>query len=179
MSPFLNNFKLMTDNFKYHLERYLPAVFLILLLSFFLYFRFIEGKKVLKETLLSAQHQQDSIRIADSLKRIEIETKGVEEIHKDSIVKSDKEKLPVSVGEIRGTYYIIVGSFTNPENAKLAVGKYRSLGYKTSIISATMRNGIKVELVSVNSFNNFNEAVRYLREFQNKFDPKTWIYSNQ
>ena len=179
MFTFLNNFKLMTDNFKYYLERYLPAVFLILLFSFFLYFRFIEGKKVLKNAVLSEQRQQDSILIADSLKRIEFETKGVEEIHQDSIVMSDKEELPVSVGEIRGTYYIIIGSFTNPDNAKVAAGKYRSLGYKTSIISATNRYGIKAELVSVNTFNNFNEAVRYLREFQNKFDPKTWIYSNQ
>ncbi|HEY5124137.1 MAG TPA: SPOR domain-containing protein [Ignavibacteria bacterium] len=168
----------MTDNFKYYLERYLPAVFLILLFSFFLYFRFIEGKKVFKKALLSEQRQQDSIFFADSLKRIEFETKGVEE-HQDSVVMSDKEELPVSVGEIRGTYYIIVGSFTNPENAKLMARKYRSLGYKTSIISATMRNGIKAELVSVNTLNNFNEAVRYLREFQNKFDSKTWIYSNQ
>jgi histidinol phosphatase-like enzyme len=57
--------------------------------------------------------------------------------------------------------------------------KYRNLGYKTSIISVTNRNGIKAELVSVNTFNNFNEAIRYLREFQSKFDSKAWIYSNQ
>ena len=172
MPTFLNNFKQMTDNFKYYLERYLPAVFLILLLLFFLYFRFIEGKKVLKKTFLSDQPQQDSILIADSLKRIEFETKGVEEIRQDSTVMSDKEELPVSVGEIIGTYYIIVGSYTNPANAKVAAGKYRSLGYKTSIISSTNRYGIKAELVSVNSFSNFNEAVSYLREFQKKIDPK-------
>lgn len=167
------------DNFKYHLERYLPAIFLILLILFFLYCRFIEEKKLLKEALLSEQHQKDSMRITDSLKRIEIEIKGVEEINQDSIVKSDKEKLPVFVGEIRDTYYIIIGSFTNPENAKLAASKYHRLGYKTSIISTINRNGIKAELVSVNTFNNFDDAVRYLREIQSKFDPKTWIYSNQ
>jgi hypothetical protein len=169
----------MMDNLKYNLERYLPAIFLILLLLYFLYCRFMEGEKVLKEALLLEQHQQDSIRIADSLKRIEIETKGVEERHQDSIGKSNKEKLPVFVRDIRDTYYIIAGSFVNPENAKLAVGKYRSLGYKTSIISTTNRNGIKTELVSVKTFNNFNDAVRYLREFQSKYDPKAWIYSNQ
>lgn len=169
----------MMDNFKYNLERFLPAIFLIILLLFFLYCRSIEKKKVLKELLLSEQHHQDSIPIADSLKRIEIETKGVEEIHQDSIVKSDKEKLPVFAGETRDTYYIIVGSFTNPENAKLAAAKYRSQGNKTSIISTTNRNGIKTELVSINTFNNFDEAVKYLRDFQSKFDPKVWIYSNQ
>ena len=110
---------------------------------------------------------------------MEFETKGVEETHKNSIVKSDKEKLPVFAGEIRDTYYIIVGSFTSPENSKLAAVKYQNLGYKTSIISATNRNGINAELVSISTFNNFNEAVRYLREFQSKFDPKAWIYSDQ
>jgi hypothetical protein len=167
----------MMDNFKYRLEKYLPAIFFILLLLFFLYCWFLERKMAFKEALLWAQH--DSIRIADSLKRIEIETKGVEEIHIDTIFKSDREKLPVSIGEIRDTSYIIVGSFINPENAKLVAAKYRSLGYKTSIISATNRNGIKAELVSVNTFNNFNEAIRYLRGFQSKFDSKAWIYLNQ
>ena len=123
--------------------------------------------------------KQDSIRVADSLKRIEVETKGVEEIQRDSLVKSDKEEHPVSAGDIRGSYYIIVGSFTNTENAKLAAGKYRNLGYKTNFISMTDRNGIKTELVSVKIFNNFNEAVIYLREFQSKFDLKAWIYTNQ
>ena len=168
----------------YYFKRCLLVIFIILLLLFFPARKFLRENgffvfrnKTLKEALLWAQ--QDSIRVADSLKRIDIETKVVEEIRQDSLVKSDKEKHPVFAGNISDTYFIIVGSFTNPESAKLKAGNYRSLGYKTSIISSTNRNGIKVELVSVKTFNNINEAVRYLREFQRKFDHKAWIYSNQ
>jgi hypothetical protein len=165
------------DYYKYHFKRYLSAIFLIPLLLFSFSCRYVKEEKALKEALLWAR--QDSIRIADSLKRIEIETKVVEALPQDSLGKSDKEKLPGSVGDSRITYYIIAGSFTNPENARLTAEGYRSLGYKTSIINTTNRNGIKAEYVSVNTFNNYYEAVRYLKEFQSKFDSKAWIYSDQ
>jgi hypothetical protein len=134
-------------------------------------------KKVRKEALL--WEQQDKIHVADSLKKIKIESKGVKKIQQAPLGKSDKEENPISARDTRDTYYIIAGSFTNTENAKLAARKYRSLGYKTSIISMTDPNGIKTELVSVNNFNNFDEAARYLREFQSKSDPKAWIFSKK
>ena len=126
-----------------------------------------------------AQHQQDSIRVADSLKRIENENNVIETIKQNAKSDTDKEKLPGSVGESRITYFIIAGSFTNSENARMEAGKYNNLGYKASIINATNRNGINVKLVSVSTSKNFNEAIRYLREFQSKFNPKAWLYSGQ
>jgi cell division septation protein DedD len=102
----------------------------------------------------------------------------MENKQQDSLVMSDKDN-PVFAADTGDTYYIIAGSFTNAENANLAAVKYRSLGYKTSIISMTDRNGIKAELVSVKTFNNFSEASRYLREFQSKIDLKAWIYSKK
>jgi hypothetical protein len=172
------------DNFKYYFKRYLLAIFIIILLLFFPVRRFLRqngifvfGNKTLKEALLWAH--QDSIRVADSLKRIKIESKVPGDKQQNSLVKPDKEESPVLAGVSRDTYYIIAGSFTSPENARLAAGKYRSRGYKTSIISMTNRNGIKEELVSIKTFNNLNEAKRYLREFQSKFDPEAWIYSNK
>ena len=139
-------------------------------------FSFFENK-VRKEALLWAY--QDSIRVADSLKRIKIESKVPEDKQKDMIVKPVKADNPSQTADTGDTYYIIAGSFTNTENAKLAAGKYRSLGYKTSIISTTNRNGIKNELVSIKTFNNLNEAVRYLKGFKSKFDPEAWIYSKK
>lgn len=157
---------------------------MILLLLFFpaLWFLRENGfiffeKKVRKEALRWAH--QDSIRVADSLKKNKIESKGVKKIQQAPLGKSDKEENPISARDTRDTYYIIAGSFTNHENAKLAARKYRSLGYKTSIISMTDQNGIKTELVSVNTFNNFDEAARYLSEFKSKFDSKPWIYSKK
>ena len=122
---------------------------------------------------------QDSIRVADSLKRINIEYNVLKDKQQDSLARFDKEENHVLAGDSRDTYYIIAGSFTNHENARLAAGKYRNLGYKSRIIKMTSRNGINDELVSVKTFKNFNEASRYLREFQSKFDPEAWIYSNK
>jgi hypothetical protein len=69
----------MMDNFKYHLKRGLPFIITIILLLFipaimFLMkngFVFFE-KKVRKEALLWAH--QENIRVADSLKKIKIES---------------------------------------------------------------------------------------------------------
>ena len=173
----------MMDNFMYHFKRWLPFILMILLLLFFPALMFLRKNgfsffenKVRKETLQWAP--QDSIRVSDSLKKIKMGSKVVEKIQKDSLAKTDKEEHPVSAGDIRGTYHIIVGSFTDPENAKLEARKYRYLGYKTNFISMTDRNGIKTELVSVNTLNNFEEAVRYLSEFNRKFDSTAWIYSD-
>jgi hypothetical protein len=173
----------MMDNFMYYFKRYLLAIFIIILLLFFPARRFLRqngfflfDKKTLNEALLWAR--KDSIRVADSLKRIYIESNVPDDKQQDSFVKSDKEN-PVLAGDIRDTYYIIAGSFANHENARLAAGKYRSRGYKTSIINTTNRNGIKAELVSVKTFNNYNEAVRYLKEFKSKLDPEAWIYSKK
>ena len=139
-------------------------------------FSFFENK-VRKEALLWAY--QDSIRVADSLKRIKIESNLPQNKQQDSTVKLNKEESPSLAGDIRDTYYIIAGSFTDPENARLTAGKYRKQGYKTRIIGMTDQNGIKTELVSVKTFNNLNDAASYLKEFKSKFDPKAWIYSKK
>jgi hypothetical protein len=174
----------MMDNFMYNLKRYLLAIFIIILLLFFPARRFLRNngfflfdKKTLKEALLWAH--QDSIRIADSLKRIKIESNLPQDKQQDSTFKLNKEESPALAGDNRDTYCIIIGTFSNPENARQAAGKYRSRGYKTSIIYITGKNGVKTELVSVKSFNNLNKATRYLKEFQSKFDPKAWLYSHK
>lgn len=168
----------------YYFKRYLLAIFIIILLLFFPARRFLRqhgfflfDKKTLKETLLWARN--DSIRVADSLKRIYIESNVPDDKQQDDLIKPDKKENPVLAGDIIDTYYIIAGSFANPENARLAAGKYRRRGYKTSIINMTNRNGIKAELVSVKTFNNYNEAVSYLKEFKSKLDPEAWIYSKK
>jgi cell division septation protein DedD len=73
-------------------------------------------------------------------------------------------------------FYIIIGSFINSANAKRTAGEYRRKGYKTSIIKTTNRDGNKLELVSVRTFTNYNEAVTYLKEFQAQIDSAVWLY---
>jgi hypothetical protein len=172
------------NNSTSYFKRYLIVIFIILLLLFFparSFLRknglFIFSEKNLKESLLWAH--QDSIRVADSLKRIKIESSPTIDKQVDSPVKSDKEEIPVFSKASGQTYYIITGSFSNHENARAAAEKYHKLGYKTSFISTTNRNTLKIELMSIKSFNNLNEAVRYLEEFRSKFDPAAWIYSKK
>jgi hypothetical protein len=172
------------DDFWYYFKRYLLAIFIIILLLFFPARRFLRkngffvfGNKALKEALLWAH--QDSIRVADSLKRIKIESKVPEDKQKDTLANPVKADNPSQTADTGDTYYIIAGTFSNPENASLVAEKYRSRGYKTSIISMTNRNGIKTELVSVKSFNNLNEAEEYLKKFKEKSDPAAWIYTKK
>jgi len=163
--------------FKYHNNKYLAAIFLISL-SVFLpscwYFR--EKGLFLKKDLeipLSGG-QKDSAGIADSLKKSAINSNDAEGKQPDSSFNVNKEKNPER--DTVTNYYIIIGSFTNPENARSAVKQYRNKGYNTSIINSTNSKGNKAELVSVATFNNPEDAVRYLRDFQSKANPKAWIY---
>jgi hypothetical protein len=172
------------DNFWYYFKRYLLAIFFIILLLFFPARRFLRqhgyflfDKKTLKEAMLWAR--QDSIRIADSLKIIKIESDARKDKQPDPKIKINREESSVFAGDTGDAYHIIVGTFSNPQNTRLAAEKYRLMGYKTSVIVMTNRNGIKTQLVSAKSFGNFNEAASFLEEFRSKFDPDAWIYSKK
>ena len=78
--------------------------------------------------------RQDSIRVADSLKRIETESNIPADKQKDTMDKHVKEENPLQTAETDGTYFIIAGSFSNIENARLAVKKIMGRGYKAGII---------------------------------------------
>jgi hypothetical protein len=75
-------------------------------------------------------------------------------------------------------YKIIAGSFASHENAILRARQYFSKGYKSEIIVAALRNGARVELVSIRSFDNISEAKLFLEEFQRDIDPSAWLYVN-
>ena len=184
VSHFKRKFKLIMDNFWYYFKRYVIAIFIIVLLLFFPARRFLRkngffvfGNKALKEALLWAH--QDSIRVADSLKRIKIESVAPVNKQLDFRVRHVKKENPLKATETGNTYFIIAGSFTNSENARLASEKYLKGGYKPSIISITGKNGVKTELVSVKTFNSPGEAARFLKEFKNKYDHEAWIYSHK
>ena len=120
---------------------------------------------------------QDGIHVSDTLKKVVPFTKAAEVTDSDSIIKF--EDIKVNSGDPGHLYNIIIGSFVNSENANFAAKQYQSYGYKTSIIRTTNHNGNKIELVSVKSFNNFNNAVEYLREFKSKVKSDAWIYPNK
>jgi hypothetical protein len=116
--------------------------------------------------------KQDSIRVADSLKRFELVKNSDEVIPGDSL--EDKRGKNGFFESIKTKHYIIVGSFTNASNAGLCARKYLSKGFKTETI---IRNGSNIELVSVRSFENILDAKKYLSEFQHDVDSAAWVYS--
>jgi hypothetical protein len=132
------------------------------------------GKRSLKNAILWAK--QDSTRIADSLRRIQVKSKADSQIDKEQVAKPLKENIP-RIKSGKG-YYIIVGSFSSNENAKLRAREYFTKGYKTEIIAGTGSSGATIELVSVRSFENISEAKSFLKEFQHDIDPTAWLYSN-
>jgi len=161
----------------YHNNSFLPAIVIILLFIFLPSCRYLREKgifldKNVKLVLLKAS--QDTILRADSLIKTGTFANNTIEVQQDPEVRIEDEKL--SGEEANNLYYIIIGSFSNPENAKLAASQYTGQGYNTSVIQTTDRNGKKIELVSARTFADYDEAAVYLKEFQSNIDPGAWIY---
>jgi hypothetical protein len=72
---------------------------------------------------------------------------------------------------------IIAGSFSEMEKARIRARQYFSKGYAIDLIETTDRNGRKVILVSVKTFDNKDKAKKYLSDFQHDVDPTAWLYS--
>jgi hypothetical protein len=164
---------------RYKIRSCFPVIILtsmLLLLSSCGHFRIggFFGKRSLKNAILWAK--QDSTRIADSLKMIQVKSEADSGMGRGPAAKPLNYNIPL-INPVKG-YYVIVGSFTSDENAKIRARQYFIKGYKPEIIDATSNNGDKIELVSVRSFENFSEAKLFLKEFQHDIDPTAWLYSN-
>jgi hypothetical protein len=129
------------------------------------------GKK--GKTLEMLRAQQDSIRVADSLKRVENRIRAMEEARLDSILQAEQEK---AAFEARNRFNIIVGSFVTPEFAQSWAEEYRKKGYDTKVIR--MANS-KFELVVAESYDKFSKAVQRLNQFQDTVDIDSWLYVNK
>ena len=139
--------------------RHFPIIFIVILLILSpsckkIRERGLFGKKA--KTLEMLRAQQDSIRVADSLKRVENRLRAVEEARLDSLIQAEQEK---AAYEARNKYNIIVGSFVTPEFAQAWAEEYRKQGYDTKIIRMT---DSKFELVVAESYDKFSKAVQRL-----------------
>jgi hypothetical protein len=126
------------------------------------------GKKA--KTLEMLKAQQDSVRVADSLKKVENRLKAIEEARLDSIRLAEEER---AAYEARNKFNIIVGSFITPEFAKAWAEEYRKQGYDTKVIKMADSN---FELVVAESYDRFSKAVERLNQFQDTVDIDTWLY---
>ncbi len=126
------------------------------------------GKKA--KALEMLKIRQDSIRVADSLKRVENRLRAIEEARQDSIRLADEEK---QAYEAINKYNIIVGGFVIPENANSWANEYRKMGYDARVIK--MDNS-RFDLVAAESWERFSKAVERLEQFQDTVDIDTWLY---
>ena len=126
------------------------------------------GRKA--KTLEMLRAQQDSIRVADSLKRAENRLRAIEEARLDSLIQAEQER---AAKEARNKYNIIVGSFLTPEFARLWAEEYRKQGYDTRIVRM---DGSQFDLVVAESYDRFSKAMERLDAFQDTVDIDAWLY---
>jgi SPOR domain len=120
--------------------------------------------------------RDDSTRFADSLKRKHALKTNFNKTVTDTLMKFEDEKLAGGISGVN--YYIITGSYANPENAKTAQEQYQSQGYETTIIPTSNRKGERILMLSIGTFNNADEAKKFLQEFHQKGNLNAWLYSN-
>ena len=126
------------------------------------------GKKA--KTIEMLRAQQDSIRVADSLKRAENRLRAIEEARLDSLLQAEQERAD---NEARNKYNIVVWSFLTPEFAKAWAEEYRKQGYDTRIVRM---DGSQFDLVVAESYDRFSKAMERLNAFQDTVDIDAWLY---
>jgi hypothetical protein len=151
--------------------RHLPAiVFIVFVLLSALpsckYFK--SGKK--EKALIALKAQQDSIRVADSLRKVQAHLMALETARLDSLKRAEDEQL---AWDKKFKYNIIVGSFITPEYAKSLAEVYRNKGYNPRILKV---EGSRFELVSAEVHDSFRRAVARLSEFQDTIELEAWMY---
>lgn len=126
------------------------------------------GRKAKALEILLAQ--QDSIRVADSLRKVQIRLKAIEEARLDSIRAAEEER---RMWEARLKYNIIVGAFITPEYAQAWMNEYKEMGYDPVIIKP---EGSRFELVAAESHERFSSAVQRLEQFHDTVNIDAWLY---
>jgi hypothetical protein len=156
--------------------RHLTVISLIILLAFTSSCKYFKGKKLFghkKDDVIAAwQLKQDSLRVADSIKAVELRLQAAENTRLDSIRLVEEKK----VLEQKNKYNLIVGSFITPEYARGLADVYRQKGYETNIIRM---EGSRFELVSAESFDDIHKAFTRLKHYQDNEEPNAWIYKKR
>lgn len=152
--------------------RHLAALAIILLLVTLTGCKYFKGKKSRSKKTLETellQARQDSIRIADSIMKVQERMKAIEDARLDSIRVAEEKR----AWELKNKYNIIVGSFITPEYARSHAETYRQKGYDVKIIKM---EGGRFDLVSAEAHSSFRKAVDRLQEIQITEELGAWMY---
>jgi hypothetical protein len=126
------------------------------------------GKRA--DTMVVWRAKQDSISVADSIKKVHDRLLAIENSKLDSIKLADEQR---KEWESKYRYNIIVGSFITPEYARKYAADFDSKGYKTRILKL---EGTRFEMVSAEAFESFRTAVKRLKEYQDTVVFDAWLY---
>lgn len=163
-------------NIKSYIMRYLSAILLIVLLAVAPSCKFLKSKGIFGKkdnTLEALRAQQDSIRVADSLRKAQEAILALENAKQDSIRMEEEAK---QADAKKSKYNIIVGSFITPEYAKSFADEFINQGYDTKILKM---EGSNFELVSAESHQSISKAISRLKEFHDTVSFDAWIYTLQ
>ena len=127
------------------------------------------GKK--ERAAAEMKARQDSIRVADSLRKAQEYLLALENARQDSLRRAEDEKL---ANELK--YNIIVGSFITPEFAKSLAAEYSRIGYNVSVIKP---GNSKFELVAAESHKSLKTAIQRLEMFKDTVQIESWLYIRQ
>lgn len=122
------------------------------------------------DTMVVWQARQDSIRVADSIRTVQVRAEQAAQAKRDSIQAIEDARLAM---EARFRYHIVVGSFLTPEFADTYSEYYRKMGYDTKIIDDSAG---RFKLVSAEAHESLKEAARRLHAFQDTVEFEAWIY---
>jgi hypothetical protein len=153
--------------------RHLSAIILIVFLVFLPSCKYFKsgglfGRKAHKTAVLHAR--QDSIRVADSIRKVQDQLQAIENEKLLSAKKAEEDRI---ASERKYKYNIIVGSFITPEYAKEFADAYRQKGYDPKIIKMA---GSRFELVSAESHESYSKALARVKEFQESIELDAWVY---
>lgn len=151
--------------------RHLSVAVLIVILIILPSCKFFKGGRLFgkkQKALVELLARQDSIRVADSIKKVQDRLLALELARIDSLKKSEEVKLAME-----SKYNIIVGSFITPEYAKGFAEQYRNLGYDAQILKM---EGTNFELVAAEGHKSFGTALMRLNAFQDTVSIDAWMY---
>lgn len=152
--------------------RHLAILLLLALLITLPSCKFLRDKGLFNKkakALAALVAQQDSIRVADSIRMAQERLLALENARLESIRLAEEQKISDSSSK----YNIIVGSFITPEFTVDWVNEYRKRGYDPQVIKL---EGSQFELVAAESHKNFNIALARLNQFQDTVQIDTWLY---
>lgn len=148
------------------------TLILIVLLATIPSCKYFKGKKLFgrKDHKLEAlQAIQDSIRVADSIRKVQERLLAIENTRLDSLRIIEER----NILELKSKYNIIVGAFITPEYARAKNEDFRQMGYDSRILKV---EGSRFELVAAESYESFRKAVSRLSQFQDTVEIDSWMY---